>query len=109
MPNTSTPAQYVILLVDMAESMGCDQASLLAGTSLAESGMAGIGARIRDADFGRLANNALRLTGDPALGLKLGMRLNLSAHAILGQAFLTCREVLPSAGTRFAAGIRSAG
>jgi AraC-like DNA-binding protein len=93
MPNTSTPAQYVILLVDMAESMGCDQASLLAGTSLAESGMAGIGARIRDADFGRLANNALRLTGDPALGLKLGMRLNLSAHAILGQAFLTCRDL----------------
>jgi AraC-like DNA-binding protein len=33
------------------------------------------------------------LTGDQALGLKLGLRLNLSAHAILGQAFMTCRDL----------------
>ncbi len=93
MPQASTPAQYALILLDMAESQGCDHAALLAGTSLAESDSAGIGARIRDADFGRLAKNALALTGDPALGLKLGLRLNLSAHAILGQAFLTCRDL----------------
>ena len=40
-----------------------------------------------------MAGNALALTGDPALGLKLGTRLNLSAHAILGQAFLTCHDL----------------
>ena len=38
-------------------------------------------------------NNALALTGDPGLGLQLGLQLNLSAHAILGQAFLTCRDL----------------
>jgi AraC-like DNA-binding protein len=93
MPNPSTPAQYALILVDLAQSHGCDRAALLAGTTLSESGIAGMGARIRDEDFARLVNNAITLTGDPALGLKLGLRLNLSAHAILGQAFMTCRDL----------------
>ena len=38
-------------------------------------------------------SNAQTLTGDPALGLKLGLRLNLSAHAVLGQAFMTCHDL----------------
>ena len=93
MPNTSTPAQYVLILIDMAESQGCDRASLLVGTSLASTGISNIGARVSDRDFAILVGNALRLTGDPALGLNLGLRLNLSAHAVLGQAFMTCRDL----------------
>ena len=93
MSNTTTPAQYILILIDMAESQGCARDSLLAGTTLAESGISGIGARIDDADFNQLVANAQRLTGNPALGLKLGLRLNLSAHAILGQAFMTCRDL----------------
>ena len=93
MPKTSTPAQYVLILIDMAESQGCDRASLLAGTSLAKTGISNIGARVSDRDFAILVGNALRLTGDPALGLNLGLRLNLSAHAVLGQAFMTCRDL----------------
>ncbi len=93
MVKTSTPAQYVLILVDMVENQGCDRSALLAGTSLGKTGMANIGARVSDRDFAILAANALRLTGDPALGLKLGLRLNLSAHAILGQAFMTCRDL----------------
>ena len=93
MIKSSTPAQYVLILIDMAESHGCDRRALLAGTSLADSGIAGIGARVSDGDFSTLVANALRLTGDPALGLNLGLRLNLSAHAVLGQAFMTCRDL----------------
>lgn len=93
MLKTSTPAQYILILIDMAESQGCDRPSLLAGSSLAKTGIAAIGARISDRDFGILVANALRLTGDPALGLNLGLRLNLSAHAVLGQAFMTCRDL----------------
>ncbi len=93
MPNPSTPAQYALILIDLAKSQGCDRDALLAGTQLAETGVSGMGARIRDEDFARLAGNALALTGDPALGLKLGLRLNLSAHAVLGQAFMTCRDL----------------
>ena len=93
MVKTTTPAQYVLILIDMAESRGCDREQLLAGTSLAMSGISNIGARVSDRDFATLVANALRLTGDPALGLTLGLRLNLSAHAVLGQAFMTCRDL----------------
>jgi len=93
MSNTSTPAQYILILIDLAESLGCDRERLLAGTSLASTGISGIGARISDRDFAALVMNARQLTGDPALGLKLGLRLNLSAHAVLGQAFMTCRNL----------------
>ena len=93
MPQTSTPAQYILILIDLAESRGCDRNQLLAGTTLARTGISSIGARISDKDFDTLVSNALALTGDPALGLELGLRLNLSAHAVLGQAFMTCRDL----------------
>jgi len=93
MPNTSTPAQYILILIDMVESQGCERKKLLAGTSLANTKLSSIGARISDADFNQLVMNAQTLTGDPALGLKLGLRLNLSAHAVLGQAFMTCQDL----------------
>lgn len=93
MVKSSTPAQYVLILIDMVESQGCERDELLAGTSLAHNDIAEIGARVSDRDFSTLVTNALRLTGDPALGLHLGMRLNLSAHAVLGQAFMTCRDL----------------
>ena len=93
MPIASTPAQYILILIDMVESQGCDREQLLAGTSLAQTGISSIGARINDTDFNQLVANAQALTGDPALGLKLGLRLNLSAHALLGQAFMTCQDL----------------
>ncbi len=90
MPKHSTPAQYIILLIDLVTSQGHDPDRLLVGTSLAQTGIEGIGARVNEADFGQLVANAFELTQDPALGLKLGLKLNLSAHAVLGQAFMTC-------------------
>lgn len=93
MMNTTTPAQYILILIDMVEQRGCDRKKLLAGTTFADTGIAAIGARIQDADFNQLVSNAQALTGDPALGLKLGLRLNLSAHAVLGQVFSTCTNL----------------
>lgn len=90
MPNATTPAQYFLILIDMVEGPACSREQLLANTSLEQTGIAGIGARVRDKDFTQLVQNAQALTGDPALGLKLGLRLNLSAHAVVGQAFMAC-------------------
>ncbi len=90
---TSTPAQYVLILIDLAESLGADRTALLAGTSLSTANVANIGARVSDNDFRQLVSNAQVLTGDAALGLKLGLRLNLSAHAVVGQAFMTCQDL----------------
>ncbi|MEP5324267.1 AraC family transcriptional regulator ligand-binding domain-containing protein, partial [Marinobacter alexandrii] len=93
MPKATTPAQYVLILIDMIEEQGHSRDSLLEGTSLQHTGLTGIGARVGEQDFSRLVENAFALTRDPALGLKLGLRLNLSAHAVLGQAFMTCRDL----------------
>ncbi|MDO8861754.1 AraC family transcriptional regulator [Haliea sp. E1-2-M8] len=93
MPRASAPAQYILILIDMVENRGYPRQRLLAGTSLAQSGLTGIGARVSEEDFSRVVSNAFDLTGDTALGLHLGLRLNLSAHAVLGQAFMTCRDL----------------
>ncbi len=91
--NNSTPAQYVLILIDLVEGQGHARDKLLQGTTLADTGVMGIGARVSDTDFTQLVNNAFSLTRDMALGLKLGLRLNLSAHAVLGQTFMTCRNL----------------
>ncbi|MEH6515976.1 MAG: AraC family transcriptional regulator [Halioglobus sp.] len=93
MPKTTAPAQYVLILIGMVEEQGHDREKLLAGTTLAETGISGIGARVSESDFAQLVDNALTLTTNPSLGLDLGMRLNLGAHAVLGQAFMTCKDL----------------
>ena len=93
MPSPSTPAPYALILIDMALRQGCTREELLRGTSFAHSGVESMGARVGDTDFRQLVTNALELTGDPALGLRLGLSLNLSAHAVLGQAFMTCPDL----------------
>ena len=60
---------------------------------MASGSFASIGARVEETDFRGLVSNALTMTRDPALGLHLGMRLNLGAHAVLGQAFMTCHNL----------------
>jgi len=93
MVKNSVPAQYALILLDLVERQGFTREALLAGTSLAGSGISEIGARVSDHDFTVLVANASRLSADPALGLHLGLRLNLSAHAVLGQAFMTCQDL----------------
>lgn len=92
-PLATMPAQYAILLVDLVTGHGIDRAALLSNTQLASTGMENTGPRISTVDFSTLVNNALTLTGNPALGLELGSRINLSAHAVLGQAFLACETL----------------
>lgn len=93
MTNISTPAQYFLILLDLVESQGYLRDDLLQNTSLAQSGLVGIGARVSEPDFNTLVRNATALTGDNSLGLQLGLRMNFSAHAVLGQAFMTCQNL----------------
>ena len=91
--NPTTPAQYVVILIDLARQRGVAAGELLAGTSLSEAGLGTMGARVNEEDFTRIISTAYELTGDRALGLHLGKRLNLSAHATVGQAFMTCETL----------------
>lgn len=91
--NTSTPAQYALILLDLARQRGVAPEQLLEGTGVTESALAKLGARIPEEVFSQVVERAYALTGDRALGLHLGKRLNLSAHATVGQAFMTCENL----------------
>jgi AraC-like DNA-binding protein len=91
--NPTTPAQYVLILLDLARQRGVFPSQLLEGTGLSEAELARFGARAQEEDFATIVERAYALTGDRALGLHLGKRLNLSAHATVGQAFMTCENL----------------
>lgn len=93
MQSPTTPAQYVLILLDLARQRGVAPAQLLEGTGLSEAELAKFGARVHEEVFAALVERAYQLTGDKALGLHLGKRLNLSAHATVGQAFMTCETL----------------
>ena len=45
------------------------------------------------AEFGRLVERAVELTGDPGLGLELGLELKPSSHGMVGFALMTCKSM----------------
>lgn len=91
--NPTTPAQYTLILVDLAGQRGVAADELLAGTGLEPSDLVSMGARVNEDVFAQIVERAYALTGDRALGLHLGKRLNLSAHATVGQGFMTCENL----------------
>jgi AraC-like DNA-binding protein len=93
MPSHSSPAQYVILLLDLISQQGADPSLILKNTSFERSGIQVMGARVNESDLLQMLNNSNGISGDKVLGLHLGEKLNPSAHAVLGQAFLTCESL----------------
>ncbi len=93
MQASSIPSQYVLLLVDLAVEHGCSIESICCGTQLTLPSLTQLGARVDTNEADRLTMNVLAQTSDPFIGLALGQRLNLSAHAVIGQAFLTCSNL----------------
>jgi len=93
MQGSSIPSQYVLLLVDLAVERGCSIDSICYGTQLTLPSLSQLGARVDTVEVDRLTMNVLAHTSDPLIGLALGQRLNLSAHAVIGQAFLTCSNL----------------
>ena len=93
MHSSSIPSQYILLLVDLAVERGCSIDSICSGTQLTLPSLAQLGARVSTDEADRLIMNVLAQTNDPSIGLALGQRLNLSAHAMIGQAFLTCSNL----------------
>jgi hypothetical protein len=78
------PLAYAQALLSLAEEFGVPRERLLAEAGLRPEVLNNPTGRLSLADFHLLASAALLLCEEPALGLLLGLRLNASAHGILG-------------------------
>ena len=91
---SSIPSQYLLILVALAVERGCAPSALFHNTGLDLDTLANAGSRVEDTQADQIIANALTATGDPSLGLAVGQQLNLGAHAVIGQTFLACANLM---------------
>ncbi len=82
------PLAYVAALLDLAESLGASREQLLTDAGIDARLLGSPSGRMSFVDFRLLASTVLLGCQEPALGLLLGQRLNVSTHGILGYAVL---------------------
>lgn len=83
------PITYAEALLQLSGEFAVDREKLLGAAGLRSELLQSPTGRLSLSDFHQLASAALLLCDEPALGLLLGLRLNASAHGILGYALLS--------------------
>ena len=83
------PLAYAQALIELTEELGVQSERLLQVAGVSPQVLQNPAGRLSFLDFRQLANAALLEADDPTLGLRLGQRLNASAHGILGYALLS--------------------
>ncbi|WP_339487079.1 AraC family transcriptional regulator [Pseudomonas sp. EL_65y_Pfl2_R95] len=83
------PVAYAEALLELSEELGVSRSQVFAGANVRAQVLDNPQGRLSFFDFNLLALSALRLCDEPALGLLLGRRLNVSTHGILGYAVLS--------------------
>ena len=99
-----TASRYLAGVQQMLADHGVPPAALLSGTGLTQARLEDANGRVSVAELDRFLANAITASGDPRPGLRLGRRLNLSAHGSAGLAGLTAanaRAALEVAGRYF--------
>ena len=89
----SIPSQYLLVLVALVAERGYSLERICDGTELTIEHLGQLGARVDASQADRVIMNALTITGDSALGLEVGQKLNLGAHAVVGQTFMACSNL----------------
>jgi AraC-like DNA-binding protein len=80
------PAHHPRVLVDVAVSQGAERNAVLADVGISYEGLLDPEARLSYTQYVRLAENAIRATGNSALGLDFGAAAHLSHWGVLGLA-----------------------
>lgn len=80
---------YAGMLVRFLEEDGYARAALLSGSNVSEAQISNPRSLISLRDYATIVHNALRLTGDPALGLWFGRKLKLASMGVLGFAAIS--------------------
>jgi AraC-like DNA-binding protein len=83
------PAQYVRHIANEVRGRGADVPAWLARSGLREAQLDDAAHVLSYAQLRKLLLDALRVTGEPALGLFVGQRLQPNMHGILGYAALS--------------------
>ena len=83
------PVAYAEALLALAEELGLVRAEVFAAARVRPEVLDSPNGRVSFLDFHMLAQAVLERCGEPALGLLLGQRLNVSTHGILGYAVLS--------------------
>lgn len=91
---TSFPATYSRLIVRELQLDEAGQQVLLEGTSLTPAMLFSLDEEVKAEDQFTILRNALKISGDPALGLQWGSHLYATAHGALGQISTHCGSLL---------------
>ena len=83
---------YFRVLNNLVQKYGISTQQLLEGTGISPSLLHGT-LPLPEQQFTRVCERALRLTADPALGLRFGQAMNISTHGVLGYALMSSAKV----------------
>ncbi len=83
-------AHYGEILYELATELGADPVEMLENTGIREAVLRNPDASLTYIQFVSLIRNAIRLTGEPALGLHFGTRLKFTTHGPMAQAAVSC-------------------
>lgn len=86
-PSVSTA--YPLLLMEIVAERGCAPEAVLKAAGLSARALQQPGAWISPAQYTLLTLHAAKLTGDPGIGIELGLRMRHSTHGFLGYAAMT--------------------
>ncbi|WP_290523228.1 AraC family transcriptional regulator [Alcanivorax sp.] len=87
------PVNYVRNLVELIGELGIDTSRLLNRVGLSKEDVYNPEPALRFEQFRRVMVGARDMTGNPALGLKLGQQLTLTAHGLLGYAAISSADL----------------
>jgi len=87
--DAALPSYFPGVLYRMLRAEGHAAAGLLEGTGLRAEAFEDVEARFSYQQHRRLMENALRLSGDPHLGIRFGEHINISAMGVVGLAMLS--------------------
>lgn len=87
------PAIHAVHLAELCARYGVSGSQLFAGAGLSEAELAEPDETISIATVERIVARARTLTGEPALGILLGMQMRISAHGYLGFAAMVARTI----------------
>ena len=85
--------QYVTAeLLSLLEQQNIEKGEVFLGSGLTESDLTSV-SMLSAIQSDQLSSQALKLSSDIALGLKLGVKLNMLSLGILGYALMSCATV----------------